>query len=92
MRYLLLLMLASVCLFSCAEGWTDEYKKEYLESCREDARSWARDERTVNDYCNCALERTMQHYKTIEEVGGNADSVQLSAEVRRCRAEVLKQQ
>jgi hypothetical protein len=83
-----LLLISFLFLCACREGWTDAYKSEYLESCREGNRNRAADEQALEKYCSCALEHTMQHYKTIEEVVENADSTQLSAEINQCRVTV----
>lgn len=91
MKYITLFLLVFCTgLHACKEGWTEEYRNEYLQTCRDGNHDWAGDGQVLEKYCNCALEHTMQHYGTIEEVVENADSTQLSAEITACRVAAEK--
>jgi hypothetical protein len=77
-------------LTACAEGWTEQYRNQYLQSCLEGAHPWARDRRQVAAYCNCALEKTMARYPTIHEAVLNEDSTAMQQDIDACRREALK--
>ena len=79
-----LCLTAIVILSSCAGGWTDEDKQNFLQGCREEQSSGS-DTTQSNAYCRCELAATMHHYKTVPEVVINADSTALTSELLQCR-------
>lgn len=90
MKYCCLLLAGLLLLGSCKEGWDEENKKAYRQSCMEEARTWGGTEAQAEQYCNCSLEKVMQHYSSIEEVLVNKDSLQLRQELDACREAVQK--
>lgn len=77
-------------LSSCEGGWNEEFKQQFLQACKEGSNLNGMSADQKNKYCDCTLNATMKHYKTITEVVENKDSTQLSAEVEACRAAALK--
>ncbi|XZF14497.1 hypothetical protein ACTHGU_22160 [Chitinophagaceae bacterium MMS25-I14] len=90
MKNVFLLLFCAACFSSCKEDWSDEYKDQYRESCMEEARHWAGSEADAKAYCECALNTTMKHYTTIDEVVENKDSAQLAKELDQCRENAMK--
>ena len=78
-------MLFSLCLTSCAGGWTSEDKDAFLQTCRE-RQTAGQDSVHEEPYCRCALDATMKYYKTIPEVVINKDSTALQSDLLQCRA------
>lgn len=80
------LFATSLVLFaSCKEGWTDEHKQAYLQACQESDNAAHMDAAQRKMYCDCALEKVMQHYPTIAEVITNKDSTQMRAALEECK-------
>ncbi len=64
-RLLLFLSVTLLSLASCdswQEGWTEEYQNQFKESCLSGDGRLHPDPKI---YCDCALQKTMQHYPTI---------------------------
>lgn len=80
-----------VFLAACKEGWTDEHKKAYRRSCLQSTATWASTRTQSEHYCDCSLEQVMKHYKTIEEVIINKDSLQLQQELEACREAAMQE-
>lgn len=80
-----------VLLFSsCQEGWTDEYKESFKQTCLTGPASTDLTDAQKQKYCDCALEKTMQRYHTIAEVVENNDSTQMSAALKECYNNLVK--
>jgi len=75
---------------SCKEGWSEEYKDQYRESCMEEAHAWAASDDQAKAYCDCSLEVIMKHYSTITETVENKDSVAVTQELQHCRESIKK--
>jgi len=92
MRLLLAACLLCLLLPSCKEGWTEEYKEAYLSTCMEEARrSTFPDSARAAAYCQCSMESIMAHYKTIEELLVNKDSLAVRDEFQACHDRVMGQ-
>ena len=85
MRNYLLLLSCCFLLASCKEGWTDENKTAYLQICLESRDASGLSETKRKAYCDCNLEKVMQHYQDIDEVIVNKDSTQLRAAFEVCK-------
>lgn len=86
LRGTLLALISSALLYSCAGGWTNEDKNDFLNTCKTSARSWAISPEQGATYCDCALGKTMEHYPTINEVVINADSTALNKDLKECKS------
>lgn len=92
MKQLLALCLLWILLPSCKEGWTEEYKEAYLSTCMEEARrSTFPDSARAAAYCQCSMESIMTHYRTIEELLVNKDSLAVRDEFQACHDKVMAQ-
>lgn len=81
MRLLLPLLAVFILFTACKEGWSDENKQAYLSTCKDQlGLTGAQSDK----YCQCMLDVTMQHYKTIDEVIANKDSVAINAARKTC--------
>lgn len=81
-----------VLLSACKEGWTDEHKNAYRKSCLQSTATWATTKTQSENYCDCSLEQVMKHYKTIEEVIVNKDSLRLQQELEACKEAALREE
>ena len=52
MKYLTIVAVSILTLFSCSSGWGDEEKSAYLDACTVDA--------DYADYCECTLDKVME--------------------------------
>jgi len=92
MKKVLIAFVFPVFLYSCSPGWPDEYKKDYMSTCIEDARSSSfPDSAHAAAYCECSLHAVMTHYPTIEEMLVNKDSLALRDELQACRDGIMAQ-
>ncbi len=90
MKKQLLLIAIPVFFLSCKEGWTDEYRSEYMRTCIEEARRTTfTDSAQAAAYCQCSLESIMTHYQTVEELLINRDSIAIRNEFQACHDKVL---
>lgn len=90
MKYIPAIIACALLLSSCEEGWTDEHKKAYKETCLTGSGTVGLNEAQRIRYCDCSLEKTMQHYQNITEVVENKDSTQMSAALKECYNEASK--
>ena len=80
----LLFLSAGITLTSCEswkEGWTEEYKTEFIKGCLEgDGRAMA----DPKAYCDCTLEKTEKRYPTIAAFMEQKDAEAYQAELKGC--------
>lgn len=84
MKKFLMPAAALLLLSSCEGGWSDEYKTSFRQTCLTGSMAGQLPDDQREPYCECALEKTMQHYKTISEVVENKDSTRMSADLKQC--------
>lgn len=84
------LIVSVLLLSSCQEGWTDEYKESFKQTCLTGSAPSDLTDEQKQKYCDCALEKTMQHYHNITEVVENKDSTQMSAALKECYSDLVK--
>lgn len=90
-RFLLLSALSiTTFLTSCSGGWTDEDKKQYLQSCYEGQAGRTYPDDMAKEYCECALEKTMQVYPHFNDIVENQDSTRLTALYDSCANQIIK--
>ncbi|RYD52239.1 MAG: hypothetical protein EOP52_08705 [Sphingobacteriales bacterium] len=73
-----------VLLTSCdswQEGWTEDYRQQFKESCLTGDGQVHLDPET---YCNCALEKTMQQYPTIAAFMEQQDTAAYRQALKSC--------
>lgn len=83
--YRLFLLLSLLSLSACAswqEGWTADYQAQFRKACLSgDGRAHA----NPSAYCDCVLEKTMQHYPTIAAFMELKDSVRYRTALQQCQ-------
>jgi hypothetical protein len=78
-------------LAACSStGWPEAYKRDYIQTCLQDATQFAPHEEQAKQYCACALDTLIQHYPTMDEVIANKDSMAVRAALLYCRSQAME--
>lgn len=73
-------------LAACGGGWQDEDKALFLETCKTgDIRHFISDDQ-ARSFCDCRLQKFMEHYKTFNDVLEDKDSGAIEKEMQQCEA------
>jgi len=89
MKQVILFALIALTLSSCAGGWHDDDKANYLYICQQDARFNFNTDEETKAYCECSLEKLMALYPKMEDVIINKDSLKAAEQLNACRDQVL---
>lgn len=86
MLYLLLLSTLS----ACKDKWPQEDKDMFLQSCMEDANTWAGSAENAKSVCNCRLEKMIQKFPDEGDALEHMDSLMKDPDIANCKDQILK--
>ncbi|MBS1772753.1 MAG: hypothetical protein JST82_07830 [Bacteroidetes bacterium] len=84
MKPYLLIIPVLIFLSSC-RGWSDDSKKEFLNSCTEQLKSEGKSETEIKSICDCRLEKIMKKYPDVEEAMEHMDAIAADTAIALCK-------